>query len=296
MKLRKGIAGILCMVASGWSLHAAQVTIDTPTMDRWMYPFNATPGARTTASVFGAVGEESFDERDAQYIIRFDTSSLVPVGYDSTNYNLTSLTLSMMVGVTDGFTYGLSGNSAIELFGVGYRYGFTQASWQENTPYLPFGNPAQKSVRSAYALGFDENGNARDVSNNVADGFDADAWAVGVVAGLTPGDTVTTESVFTFTLDLTNPYVLDYFQNGLKNGWLDFAVTSLYSASQEVATGIPVFYTKENPDIGFEGVFASQVSLEYEMIPEPSSVLLTLLGVGGLAMRWGRSNYGKRHG
>ena len=53
-----------------------------PAADRWNYGFNATPGTRNVASVFGYTGDlYDFDERDGQVIIVFDTADQIDFGF-----------------------------------------------------------------------------------------------------------------------------------------------------------------------------------------------------------------------
>ena len=70
----------LLMVATSTSFVAAgdettTIIKDAPDRDRWMYPFNASPGTRPAASIFGYATaiEAPFDNRDGQFVIGFDT-------------------------------------------------------------------------------------------------------------------------------------------------------------------------------------------------------------------------------
>ena len=62
----------LPLVLAAWAASAASadtysVLINAPTLDRWNYPFNPTPGTRITASTFGnEPGAAIFDNRDGQ--------------------------------------------------------------------------------------------------------------------------------------------------------------------------------------------------------------------------------------
>ena len=68
--------------ALAMSALAQAFPIDVPvSADRWMYPFNATPGDRVAGSLFGIYGNPSFDERDAQIFLAFDlTEAGLPSG------------------------------------------------------------------------------------------------------------------------------------------------------------------------------------------------------------------------
>lgn len=283
----------LCALALGaHSALAATVVIGEPSGDRWMYWVGDPAGNRDTASVYGAYGPfdytdygYDFDDRHAQFLLEFDTSLLAPPGQGVGNYTISAITLSVVVNLADSFFYdpthdplGSYLNPAqdsdlgrpLELFGVGYRNGWTLDTFRENSPYQSSNATGYKNVRNAFAMDFVD-GVARDVSNNVEENFEVSPWAIGQVNGqlddsgnfvptpLAAGSAVPFESVVEFALDLSNPLVRNYLQEGLNAGRLQLMVTSLlefsYSGYQNVAGGFPSFYTKENayhqPENGF---------------------------------------------
>ncbi len=295
------------LLAGAPLLRAGSFELLEPTADRWMYPFNGTPGTRPAASVFGAIGEASFDDRDAQFLVRFDTTSVIAAGLGAGNYSLTSLQLTLTVNVGDSFRYDptydgvntyldptASGYVAdtdlgrpIELFAVGYRNGYSTSTFTETSPF----GSATESGRNAYAAGFNSDGTLIDVSNNVASAFDVTPFAIGQVAGLTSGSFVPQEAQMTFSLNLSDPLILAYLQESLNAGYLEFMVTSLQATTQEAASGFPSFFTKDNllHDPAFGDYLAGQLTGEVTAVPEPATWLL--LGAAGLAfgvMRRGR--------
>ncbi len=297
-------AGLLSLTFTP-PLQADNADFLEPTLDRWNYPFNSTPGTRSAASTFGAVGAAGFDDRDAQFLVGFDTTGLIDASLGSENYLVSDITLSLTINVGGAFAYDPTYDGyqtyldntdpnfvadsdtgrPIELFGVGYRNGFSLGTFDEDSNFSPPGPPAE-SVRNAYALG--SNGVAlTDVSNNVADAFDTTPWATGIAPSLTAGDTVPIDTVFTFTLNLADPDVLAYVQQGLDAGQLNFMITSLHTAAFGGPATFPSFYTKENilHDPGFGDYLAGQMAVQYTLIPEPGTALLTLLGLGFLGLR-----------
>lgn len=268
---------------------ARAVTFTAPAHDRWMYPFNGTPGTRPTAPLFGA-NDPSFDDRDAQMIVRFDTASQIAAGQGVANYQITSARLILRVtGGTSQYdpsyddvgtyfcptcTDGDAGRP-IELYGVGYRSGFTTLSFLETSPFSA-GGPPSPGVRNAFASDY-AGGVSRDVSNNVDGGFDPTPFAIGTIVGLNPGDTVPVGSDVIFDLALTTPDVLAYLQNRLDLGALDLAVTSLASSSFGGPATYPILSTKE-------GGFSPRLELDLVVIPEPANVLLAAAGLAGLAV------------
>jgi hypothetical protein len=243
------------------------VEFDAPTMDRWNYPFNAVPGVQTSASTFGVPNDPMFDDRDAQFLIGFDTDGLVPVGAGAANYDVTSavITLTCVTGgvfeydttvdafetyldvANPNFVADADAGRPLELFGAAFRNGFTSESFEENSPFqlAPFGN--WQGTRNAFATDF-LLGEARDVSRNVEMEFTPAPFAIGLNDSLTPGASVPGNTTFTFELNLSNPDVIAYLQASLDRGSLDFMLATIHPAPVmgKGAQTFPDFYTKEN--------------------------------------------------
>lgn len=231
-------------------------------IDRWVYPFNITPGSRINASTFGAVGSEGFDDRDGQFLIGIDTVSLgIEPNLPPSSYQIESavLTVTDSVGgyrfdrTYDSYrTYLDSGNEnyvadddrgrPIELFGAGFRNGYEEFGWPDGgtateAPVFSAGSPfgvSDRSTRNVFAA--DSEGN--DVSNNVdslnggIDGFDPSPFAIAqILAGsesISEGSEVPSGATLQFEVDLSNAGVLDYFQTSLANGQLGLVLSSLH--------------------------------------------------------------------
>ncbi|MGH8046634.1 MAG: hypothetical protein ACREKL_05275 [Chthoniobacterales bacterium] len=293
MSLR--IAALLMLIFSGSSM---AFVINEPGADRWMYPFNTTPGTRSAASVFGAVGAAGFDDRDGQFLVRFDTAPFVTPGLGASLYGVTSLTLTLTVNVDDSFFYDDSYDSyhtfgdplapgyvadadagrPIELFAVGYRNGYSESTFAENGAFAA-GNPMTEGARNAFAAQFNDGGALIDVSNNIAGAFEAVPLSIGSISGVAPGGLVPVDSVVTFDINLSNPFVVAWLQSSLNAGYLEFMVSSLYPTTQEASSGYPSFYTRENllhdPDEG--DYLAGQLS-GVVAVPEPRAELLLAIG------------------
>jgi hypothetical protein len=301
---------LAALALSMGSAGAAAFQISEPTADRWMYPFiNTTPGLRTGAPVFGAVGDARFDDRDGQFLVRFDTTGIVAAGLGTANYTVSALRLTLTVAESNSFrydptadalaTYDGTGVDAddgrpVELFGVGYRGGFTRATFRpepsispavESTPFT-LGSPLTEGSRIAFAAGDVGGGISGDVSNNVRDAFEPTAFSIGQIAGLVAGSLVPLEREMTFDLNLVDPFVLAYVREGLDAGVIEFMVTSLNQAVQEVGGSNPSFYTKENAnhDPAFGDFLAGRLSGDLAAVPEPSAVVL--VGIAGLFAIW----------
>jgi len=251
---------------------------------RWMYPFNGAPADRPTASVFGSLGSgQPFDSRDAQYLLGWNTTNRIPAGLGAENYLIrrARVTLTISSGsyvytgtLRDYRTYLPTNdanylppaitNSPVELFGAGFRGEFTNSenavvSWAatnypQDGPF--YANPPALDVystnRVAYAAGFDTNGVLVDVSNNINDDgtnelvnpFEVAPFAVGQTTNIAPGEPMSIGNTMTFDLNLDDPLIYGYVQNGLNVGNLSLIATSLTPASRigPVVT-YPNFYT-----------------------------------------------------
>lgn len=277
---------VLLAIAGG--VQAAPVTIE-PTGDKYMYPFiNDSPNdggsRRDYGAVFGAYGaiddpSFNFDDRDAQFFLDFSTQALAPSGQGAAKYRVLSLTLTLVVENDEGFfhdptfdalsTYLNPGTDSdpgrpLELYGVGYRAGWTSATFNADEPFQsipsssvldPKGDWNRK--RNAFALDFDAFGAARDISNNVEENFETNPWAVAdspgfigredgiyVESPIAPGTLMPEGRVLRFQVDPTNPRIAAYLQDALHAGRLHLMVSSLYGTERD-SPSIPRFYSKE---------------------------------------------------
>ena len=156
-------ASIGLAIVSPAAAQAIEGTWDAPTADRWNYGFNATPGTRPVASVFGYTGDLfDFDERDGQVIVAFDTGDQIDAGAGADRYriDLVEFTITLsdpLAGGYDptpdawtthldpadpGFTPDRDPGRTIELFATGFRNGESASTWTETTNFSlvgPFG-------------------------------------------------------------------------------------------------------------------------------------------------------------
>ncbi|MHC5111472.1 MAG: hypothetical protein ACYTHJ_16520 [Planctomycetota bacterium] len=182
------IVTILLLSAS--STLAAELTFDTPSDDRWHYPFNFSPGFRATGSCFGAVGTVDFNNRDGIVLVAWDTSSTITPGQGAENYDIQSMTITLTnqaneninpdwpidLTTDEWFTYDLNGDGLnnddgiprgepgdvdgesddpdpgrpLEVFGVGFGTTTDEASWNEFTGYIGDGPPPTISPRDPF--------------------------------------------------------------------------------------------------------------------------------------------------
>ena len=230
-------------------------------LDRWMYPFNVSPGTRIQAPTFGAVGSEGFDERDGQLVLAVNTAEFgIEPGLQPSQYRINSATLTLTETfggyrydpTYDSYTTYLDSRSAlskpdgdagrpIELYGVGFRGDFTAFVFPDGISADPpgFGSASEfggdgTSSRNVFAA----DASGQDVSNNVdalangEDGFDPTPFAVAKMfldeVELSPGDEVTARTSWVFEIDVENAAIQSYLANSLSAGQLGLTVSSMH--------------------------------------------------------------------
>ncbi|MBY0307446.1 MAG: hypothetical protein K2Q09_01765 [Phycisphaerales bacterium] len=296
------LAGCLLAALGGPGALGQTFTIDGlgPALDRWMYPFGDFSGTRVTAPTYTTLfsGYTIFDDRDAEFLVGFDTGSQVPPGFAPFQYRVSAVTLSTTLVVSDAsqsFVYDPTvdpvssyfdpgdpsadpprqadpartddpdAGRPVELFGVAYRGGFTAQTWQEGSPFGP--QSPQPRTRNAYPIDFGgPGGSARDVSNNVTERFQESPLAVGAAfsasgEAVAPGATVSDGAHLVFTLDVTGAN-RRYVQESLAGGRFNLLVSGLHPATAFGAGPVtyPVFRTRESP-LGSSSALSLTVTL-----------------------------------
>ena len=253
----------------------------SPTLDRWNYPFNPTPGTRITASTFGnEPGAPEFDNRDGQFIVGFNTGAQIPAGLGVDAYEVLSCVVEVTIAndfvveydpTVDPYTVFLADGDPertddedlgqpIELYGVGFRNGFSRANWVETSPFTVAGqNLLNPSVRNAFATAW-RNGAWVDASNSVRERWTPAPFAVGAIDGLKPGDFIPIGSVVRLSLDVSRPEVQAYLRDAVDAARLRLTVSSLTKVVQQGGS-FPVFYCRENPIVTATGIGAAALSM-----------------------------------
>ena len=261
-----GLRGAVCLfwLLLVFRLGAAGFTLDvpSPSMDRWMYPFNFEPATRPVAPTFASF-DPRFDTRDAQFLLGWDTSARVSTHRGPRNYLVRRARLTLTITADKAFVYDPTYDSfrtyltnqpgylpdtdpgrPVELYGAAFRKGFTGPTFTENSSYGPLGPIAGGNIsigtRNVYPVMFGTDGEPLDVSNNVGQHneawtdapFEARPWAVGRTLNAVAGELVPEGSKFTFDIDLADPLVVAYLQRALDGGWLPLVVDSLSPAVQ----------------------------------------------------------------
>ncbi len=252
---------------------------DTPTLDRWMYPFGFELGGEALAPTFGSF-DPRFDTRDGQFLFGWDLAADVPTDRTAARYLVKRLRVTVTCGsdltfnydptpddyrtyLTNSPVYVKDGDLGrpVDLVGVAFRSGYTAATFLENSPYGAIGSITSSNIsigtRNAYAAVYDRTGILIDLSNNVgqtntaftAPPFEFTPWASGLTSTVNPGELVPVDTAFTFDVNLQDPLVAGYVQSALREGRLRFIITSLHPSAQSGFGGggsYPRWYTKEN--------------------------------------------------
>ncbi len=268
---------------------ASIVHIDSPSMDRWNYFFNATPGRRPKASVFRAVEEDGV-YRHGTYVFGFDTSDQIPAGHSPDSYQVEYIKIRLLT--SSGFetpydpTYdpvvsSLPEDNAdyqadtdpgrpIEIFGTGFRNEFTSQNWVESAPYAP----GPGSAPNVFPAVMNQAGDIVDVSLAVdySDPKDLQPFAAGVIEDAIPGDLIPEESWMYFDFDMDASNALAYIQQGLADGRLMFTATSLASGGQGDRS-YPEFHTADSL-LGEPPA----IEIAYRMVEQPTTMTISTLG------------------
>ncbi len=312
------------VLASTLSMTASAQFVDCewpqPSLDRWMYPFNSSPGSRPTISVFGSDANDPtmFDSRDGQFLMAWNTNDQFPSGLPVSTiqvlearveiefennlvvaYDPTQDPWQMFRPTSDPLWQAdPDAGQSIELFGTGFRNGQSASSFQEFSPYAPGGtNLLASGVRSAFAMSFDGAGNAIDVSNHPREGFDPLAFGVGTCATLSPGDLIPAGTRMVFDINVAHPAIQQYLRTGLHEGRLFFTASSLTFVVQQ-GGNYPAFYAKEHAYVGLGAASAARLTLRAQVAPacEPADIdcngSVDGADLGMLLSNWGGTGSG----
>jgi hypothetical protein len=275
---------LILVAAPAFAGDPISATFGQPALDRWMYAFASTPGAEGFTRLFGAFDNPAFDNRDGQMYVRFDTAAQVPTGLDPARYQIVSAVVTIQNTEDKAFfyddtldPYGVflapsdpdfvedeDPGQPIELFGAGFRNGYTAATFAEDGPFAS-GDPLQQNVRNVYAASHDAAGTFIDVSTSVVERFDPVPWAIGHIEGLTPGDLVPIDSQIVLDINVADPHVHAYLAAALADGRLPLTITSLHIV-EFMGGSYPKIYTKENALVQFGIVDAARLQLVVEIV------------------------------
>ena len=284
---------------------AASVAVGSG-MDMFNYG-NAPSGTSTSVPVF-AVLNTADPDRLGTMVVGFDTSGSVPTGLEPSQYAVSAVRLvlnlqnsllydpsydpveSYIAGGTDA-----DPGRPFEVYGLGLRNGFTGLGFDaaeagpprfsEGSGFEPVGSSGAY-VQHAYPRSFGA-GVLRadgDVTDSVSEGWEAEPFAIGLIDGVPPGASSPLNSLVVFSMNLGDPAIRAYFQDGLSAGAIGLNVASLHASDGIGQGSYPRFSSRENTNAARR----PSLEIEYTVIPEPATLLL-LAAAGGLAVGRRRS-------
>ncbi|MCH2148602.1 MAG: hypothetical protein MK095_04140 [Phycisphaerales bacterium] len=269
------------LVSQALAANPVTVDLDEPDYDRWMYPFNGTPGSRVVGPTFAAFGYDTFDERDGQNLYGFHTDAIISAGLGPSSYRVVSATMTLMIengGIiyddsADAWETHVEGGEDVDpgqevlLSGARFRGDYDGWSFGETGAFGPFG----AGTRNAYPIDFDADGLVRDISNNVLNEFQPNPFAVGTVDGLDAGDTVPELATYTFSLNVDDPDIQCYLRSALNDGLVSLIVSSFHAGSQDGSGSYPQWICKENSLVFVGLADAAGLEMTVEVV-EPSGI------------------------
>lgn len=240
-------------IATHSLVSAADLTLQVQE-DTWYYPFNGNRGNRTNIPVFAAPyagGPQSFNYHDAVMITLFGPNGTAPEyteGLAAADYDFSAVTVRLMhspstivtegvyaweLGVTTGSEYlGSSVPLYLNIHGVGSTT-VDLTTFTESSAYTGLAGAPLGTVRQPYPLNIDPLASPQNVTETPV----PTSWGtVTVSPSYLPNTPNASAFPVEFELNVTNPRVKEYIQEGLSTGRLFFSIISNAPASQVGAT------------------------------------------------------------
>ena len=220
-------------------------------------------------------------------LLAFDTDQVIPPGGGRDGYVVTSAEVTLQVSNNLVFRHDFTADpwtcflpsadprltadadagQPVELYGVGFRGGWSAATFLENSAFANAGASfLSPGVRNAFAAQVDAQGQPSDVSNNPRVGFQPKPFGIGRVNGLAAGALVPQDSILRFQVDVSDAGIQNYLRDGIDRGRLFLSVSSLTLVQQQ-AGDFPVFYSKENAFVSFGLAQPPRLRLKVDTAP-----------------------------
>ena len=249
-----------------------ELQMDAPNFDRWMYPYNATPGARSAGPTFA--GSEGADDRYGQNMYGFITQDVITPDLGKFSYEIQSAELQIQIS-NENVIYDPSYDSwetyknpkkfpdqdlgrPFELFGANFRNDWNGWSFGESGPG-PFAFGVEE--RNVYPIAFNASGLPIDASNNLRDEYNPIPFAIGENDQVQPGGFLPELAVMTFDLDVTDTNIQCYLRESLNDGLLSLVLTSLHFGTQDGGGSYPQIILKESPLVAIGAASAATLNL-----------------------------------
>ena len=286
-------------------------------LDAFSYPNAVSAGIRALSPTFtGGLEIDSqsgeFVPRSAQdpartgtAVVAFDTSTQIEAGLSPARYAINSVTVTATWTkdganatlrytdepldwedvLTEYVSQSVSTERPMELYGVGFRDGYTGfefAGAAAGPPLFdelvhPFSAADGGYIAYPVTGSATEPGSVVDVSNSLTGGYSATEpdhvtepftpapWAIGQ-AELLPGAEVPDGTTFTFKLDVSAPGVREYVQESLAAGALGFVLSSLHDTAEFGASGgYPKWFLKESTGFPYFSMTPPTLAIDYSI-------------------------------
>jgi prepilin-type N-terminal cleavage/methylation domain-containing protein/prepilin-type processing-associated H-X9-DG protein len=207
-------------------------------------------------------------------------------------YDPTEDQLSSILGGSD------DPGKPMELFGAGFANGYERLGYgphdgagpefEEPTALLSSGSTLEQTF-NIFPLGDDGTGQLGNVFNSpggegifelnedselelvevTKQPWHAPPWAVGTISGLAPGAVIPGRPVVTFDIDLSDPAIMNYFQQSLADGSVGVFLTSLHDVTGFHGGGsgdnFPGYYAQHHLAVTLGLAEAAQLTIDYEI-------------------------------
>ena len=305
---------VLTASPSAWAVTASWTSSN---LDAFSYPNAVSAGMRALAPTFtGGLEIDSqrgeFVPRSAQdpartgtAILAFDTSTQIETGLSPARYTINSVTVTAtwtkdgtnvslrytdepldQEGVlTEYVSQSVSTERPMELYGVGFRDGYTGfefAGAAAGPPLFdelihPFSAGDRGYIAYPVTGSATEPGTFVDISNSLTGGYSATEpdhvtepftpapWAIGTAA-LLPGAEVPDGTTFTFELDLGAPACVSTCSNRWPTGALGFVLSSLHDTAEFGASGgYPKWFLRESTGFPYFSTTPPTLAIDYSI-------------------------------
>src|SRR6185295_14295319 len=103
--------------------------------------------------------------------------------------------------------------------------------------------------------------------------FEVHPFGIGQATGVAPGELVPGGTTLSFDLNLGDPFVRQYLQEGCDSGRLRFIITALHVSEFGGAPAWPEFFTRDSvlgiaPTLELEGVAVTSADTDNDGLPD----------------------------
>ena len=257
------------------------ITRTLPTWDRWLYPYNFTPGSRSLAPTFSGG-----DYRMGQAMIGFDISNEINVDL---NYKILDMSIAITIGSNgvicdetqdewasylpeDDPNYSIDEDTGrpIALSRAFFANGYNASSFGESGPMF------NGSSRNIFPADLNPKTNEpRDITYNIPDKFNPQYLAVGDPLDTNSGEVILIDNTIEFTINPEVNQIQELISDDLKDGIISLIISSLHPATGpggDPSPPYPNFYMKESLEVEFGIVPAATLTITIEEDSEEPSI------------------------